>query len=120
MQFTENRKVPKKIQVRHFSKAEARVCRVRSPRLDVFCLGCRTSRRHRSPYYRPPPAGLSRHAGARLAVLMVSKVGADAEATRLVRSAASEAGRRRGPLTPARPSLELCGRLGDEVDQAAW
>jgi len=55
----------------------------------------------RSPHDRPASVGLCRHAGARPALFMVSWLCADAEATRLVRSAASEAGRRRGALAPA-------------------
>jgi hypothetical protein len=58
-----------------------------------------------SPEDRLSPAGLGRHAGPRAAVLMVFRVSADAEATRLVRSAVSEASRRRGALTPACPLL---------------
>src|SRR5262249_27939912 len=40
--------------------------------------------------------GLCRHAGARPTMLLVSRVGADVEADRAVRSAAGEAGRRHG------------------------
>jgi hypothetical protein len=62
-----------------------------SPWLDVLPR-LRNQPRHRSPHHRPAPARIRRHAGARAAVLMVSRVGANAEADRVVRAAASEAG----------------------------
>jgi hypothetical protein len=46
-----------------------------TPWLDVFCPGCETSR---SGNRRPPPACLGGDAGARAAVLVVPRIGADA------------------------------------------
>jgi hypothetical protein len=45
----------------------------------------------RSADHRSPPAGLCRHTGARSAVFVVSRPGADAEADRAVRPPAGAA-----------------------------
>jgi hypothetical protein len=54
-----------------------------TPWLDVYCPGCGTSRA-----LDLPPARLGRHAGAGLALLVVPRVGADAENSGPARAAA--------------------------------
>jgi hypothetical protein len=54
-----------------------------------------TSPLTRSSHRRSPPAGLRRHAGARPAVLLVPRLGADAEAAGALHPATGQATRRR-------------------------
>jgi hypothetical protein len=65
---------------------------------------------------RPAPAGLSRHAGAGPAVLVVSGRGADAEADRFAPAAAVDASRR-GAVAPA--WLRVNARYLTPVPQAS-
>jgi hypothetical protein len=61
--------------------------------------GLRDKPGDRSAHRRPSPAGLGRHAGARAAVFMVSRIGADAEAAWTVRPSTSQSPGRRSMKT---------------------
>jgi hypothetical protein len=56
-----------------------------TPWLDVLCPGLWDEPSHRSPHDRPPPTGLGRHPRARATVLVVPRIGANAEAARALR-----------------------------------